>query len=145
MARLTPALVWFCTGLARRKPRPSGFWLKVGLGPEQVIARGVPWPYLGQVRDGTTISAGACRMAARRGKYPIHYTAISSRRPQDLDRSGSQTPIKALVPSPKARPSNCDQGPCLFTVHAEHIGNKVFETNCWITHDSYRNRLKGAP
>src|SRR5262249_5618242 len=42
----------------------------------QLIARGVPWPYLVQLRDGTTIVLAHVRWP-KGGKYPIHYTAVS--------------------------------------------------------------------
>jgi len=111
--------------------------LKVSLGPEQMVARGVPWPYLVQLRDGTTILLGHVRWPPG-GKYPIHYTAVS--------RDGRKTwtewkpnSDQGAGPITEGSAVQLRSGPLLvFNVHAEHIGNKVFETNYWITRDSYR-------
>ena len=46
------------------------------LGPEQTIARGVPWPYLVQLRDGTSIVLAHVGWPPG-GKHPLHYMAIS--------------------------------------------------------------------
>src|SRR5690242_8687397 len=53
-------------------PKP----LDIQLGPERSIAPGVPWPYLVQLRDGTTIVLAHVRWP-KGGKYPIHYTTVS--------------------------------------------------------------------
>ena len=78
--------------------------LKIDLGPEQTIAKGVPWPYLVQLRDGTTIVLAHIRWP-KGGKYPIHYTAVS----QDGRRTWQEWkpgPGQAPDRSPRARPSN---------------------------------------
>lgn len=111
--------------------------LKVGLGPEQLVARGVPWPYLEQLRDGTTILLGHVRWPPG-GKYPIHYTAVS--------RDGRKTwtewkpnPNQGAGPITEGSAVELRSGQLLvFDVHAEHIGNKVFQANYWTTRDSYR-------
>jgi hypothetical protein len=111
--------------------------LKVTLGPQQPVAAGVPWPYLVQLRDGTTILLGHVRWP-KGGTYPIHYTAVS--------RDGRKTwtewkPSSNQGSGPITEGSAVElrSGPLLvFDVHAEHIGNKVFERNYWITKDSYR-------
>jgi hypothetical protein len=111
--------------------------LKVSLGPEQLVAAGVPWPYLVQLRDGTTILLGHVRWPEG-GRYPIHYTAVS--------RDGRKTwtewkPSSSQGAGPITEGSAIElgSGPLLvFDVHAEHVGNKVFERNYWISKDLYR-------
>jgi len=111
--------------------------LRIGLGPEQTIARGLPWPYLVQLRDGTTIVLGHVSWP-KGGKHPIHYTAVS--------RDGRKTwqewrPAVSQGPGPITEGTAIElrSGPLLvFNVHAEHTGNKVFETEYWISRDSYR-------
>lgn len=111
--------------------------LRIELGPEQMIAPGVPWPYLVQLRDGTTILLGHVGWPPG-GKFPIHYTAIS--------RDGRKTwmqwkpePSQGLGPVTEGSAVELRSGPLLvFSVHAEHLGNKIFGTNYWISRDSYR-------
>ncbi|HZT28361.1 MAG TPA: sialidase family protein [Bryobacteraceae bacterium] len=109
----------------------------VSLGPERVIAPGVPWPYLVQLRDGTSILLGHVRWP-KGGRYPIHYTGVS--------RDGRKTwqewkPAANQGPGPITEGSAVElrSGPLLvFNVHAEHVGNKVFQAPYWISRDSYR-------
>lgn len=111
--------------------------LKVELGPEVVIARGVPWPYLAHLRDGTTIVFGHRGWPAG-GKYPVHYTGIS--------RDGRKTwtewkpgPAQGDGPITEGTHVELRDGRLLvFDVHAEHVGNKRFEHNHWVSRDSYR-------
>lgn len=111
------------------------------LGPEQTIARGVPWPYLVQLRDGTSIVLAHVGWPPG-GKHPIHYTAIS--------RDGRRTwqewkpgPGQGAGPITEGTAVELRNGTLLvFNVHAEHKGNKLFETDFWSSRDSYR-RLDG--
>ena len=111
--------------------------LKIDLGPEQTIAKGVPWPYLVQLRDGTTIVLAHIRWP-KGGKYPIHYTAVS--------RDGRRTwqewkpgPGQGAGPITEGTAVELRSGELLvFNVHAEHMGEKRFETDYWTTRDGYR-------
>ncbi len=111
--------------------------LRVELGPEQAIARGVPWPYLLQLRDGTTVVFAHVSWP-KGGKYPSHYTAIS--------RDGRRTwqewkpgPSHGTGPITEGSAVELRDGTLLvFNVHAEHMGGKMFETNSWSSRDSYR-------
>ena len=111
--------------------------LRVDLGPEQSIARGVPWPYLLQLRDGTTVVLAHVSWP-KSGKYPIHYTAVS--------RDGRRTwqewkpgPSRGVGPITEGSAVELRDGTLLvFNVHAEHMGGKMFETNFWSSRDSYR-------
>ncbi|MFN7924475.1 MAG: kelch repeat-containing protein [Bryobacteraceae bacterium] len=111
--------------------------LRVELGPEQVIAPGVPWPYLAQLRDGATILFGHIRWP-KGGRYPIHYTAIS--------RDGRKTwtewkpgPGQGDGPITEGSHVELRDGRLLvFDVHAEHTGNKRFAKSYWVSKDSYR-------
>src|SRR4051812_39768509 len=76
MKRITRRTFTFSAAVAARAAVSQIEPLKVTLGPEQVIAKGVPWPYLVQLRDGTTIMLGHIRWPEG-GKYPIHYTTVS--------------------------------------------------------------------
>ncbi len=111
--------------------------LEVRLGSEQTIARGVPWPYLVQLRDGTSILLGIS--AFPKGvTHPTHYTAVS--------RDGRRTwtewkPPAALGAGPITEGTAVelrDGRLLVFNVHVEHQGNKLFETNAWESRDSYR-------
>ncbi len=121
--------------LAALGPAPKP--LKLTLGPEQVVAPAVPWPYLVQLRDGTTIVLAHVRWPPG-GKYPIHYTAIS--------RDGRKTwqewkPPAGQGAGPITEGSAVElkSGPLLvFNVHVEHLGGKMFETDYWSSVDSYR-------
>ena len=54
-------------------PEPA---LRIELGEEQLVAPGVPWPYLFQAREGATVILGHIGWPPG-GKYPIHYTSRS--------------------------------------------------------------------
>ena len=111
--------------------------LRVELGPEQPIARGVPWPYLLQLRDGTTVVLAHVSWP-KGGKYPIHYTAVS--------RDGRRTwqewkpgPSHGAGPITEGSAVELRDGTLLvFNVHAEHMGGKMFETSFWSSRDSFR-------
>jgi hypothetical protein len=111
--------------------------LAVSLGVEQTIAPGVPWPYLVQLRDGTTILLAHVRWP-KGGKYPIHYTAVS----HDGRKTWQEwkpAPDQGAGPITEGTAVELRDGTLLvFNVHVEHIGGKVFETNFWSTRDSYR-------
>jgi hypothetical protein len=111
--------------------------LAVSLGVEQTIAPGVPWPYLVQLRDGTTILLAHVRWP-KGGKYPIHYTAVS----HDGRKTWQEwkpAPDQGAGPITEGTAVELRDGTILvFNVHVEHIGGKVFETNFWSTRDSYR-------
>lgn len=111
--------------------------LKLELGPESAIATDLPWPYLTQLRDGTSIVFGHRSWPAG-GKYPIHYTGVS------YDGRKSWTEWK---PSAQHGPGPITEGTAVelrdgrllvFDVHAEHMGNKRFEHNYWISRDGFR-------
>jgi hypothetical protein len=111
--------------------------LDVRLGAEQTIARGVPWPYLVHLRDGTSVVLAHVRWPEGE-KYPIRYTAVS--------RDGRRTwaewkPPAALGAGPNTEGAAVelrDGRLLVFNVHAEHQGNKLFETDYWESRDSYR-------
>jgi len=111
--------------------------LAVQLGSEQTIARGVPWPYLVQLRDGTSILLGHVGWPPG-GKHPIHYTAVS----RDRQRTWTEWKAPAALgagPNTEGSAVELRDGRLLvFNVHAEHQGNKLFETSFWESRDSYR-------
>src|SRR6266545_3010229 len=93
--------------LAAEAPKPA---LRVTLGPEQLIASDVPWPYLFQSREGSTVIFGHVRWPPG-GKYPIHFTTRSF----DERKTWQEW-----------RPG------------AEHVGNKYFEASYWVSSDALR-------
>lgn len=111
--------------------------LEIRLGAEQPIARGVPWPYLVQLRDGTSIVLAHVSWP-KGGKYPIHYTSVS--------RDGRKTwqewkpgPGQGAGPITEGTAVELRDGTLLvFNVHVEHQGDKMFETDFWSSRDSYR-------
>ncbi len=120
-----------CAASSSRKP------LQIELGPEQSIAKEVRWPYLLQLRDGTTVLLGHIRWPPG-GKSPIHYTAVSRdhRKTWQEWKPGSG---QGNGPITEGSAVELRSGPLLvFDVHAEHIGGKVFEANYWMSRDSYR-------
>src|SRR5689334_3152700 len=119
--------------LAAEAPQAS---LRVTLGPEQLIAAGVPWPYLFQSREGSTVIFGHIRWPPG-GKYPIHYTTRSF--------DGRKT-WQEWKPGPEHGRGPITEGSCvqlkdgrilLFDVHAEHVGNKRFAANYWVSRDAF--------
>jgi hypothetical protein len=111
--------------------------LKIDLGPEQLVAKGVPWPYLVQLRDGTTIVLAHVRWP-KGGKYPIHYTTVS-RDGRKTWQEWKPAPGQGAGPITEGTAVELRSGELLiFNVHAEHMGEKRFETDYWITRDSYR-------
>lgn len=107
-------------------------------GAEQMIAPGVPWPYLVQLRDGTTILLAHVKWP-KGGKYPIHYTAVS-RDGRKTWQEWKPAPDQGAGPITEGTAVQLRDGTLLvFNVHVEHIGGKMFETNFWSTQDSYRS------
>src|SRR6185312_7094849 len=115
---------------------PRAF-LRIELGSEQLVAPGVPWPYLFHAREGTTIVLGHIGWPPG-GKYPIHYTSrsfdgrktwqewkLSNERGRGPITEGSTVQLR-------------DGSILLFDVHAEHTGGKRFEANFWISKDGFR-------
>jgi hypothetical protein len=106
-------------------------------GAEQTIARGVPWPYLVQLRDGTSVVLAHVGWP-KGGKYPTVYTAIS----RDGRRSWQEWkpgPGQGAGPITEGTAVELRNGTLLvFDVHAEHQGNKVFAANSWSSRDSFR-------
>lgn len=111
--------------------------LRIELGAEQLIAPGVPWPYLYQSRQGATVLFGHVRWP-QGGRYPIHYTARSF--------DGRKT-WQEWKPGPEHGRGPITEGSTvelrdgrslLFDVHAEHMGNKRFETNFWTSRDGFQ-------
>lgn len=111
--------------------------LKVTLGPEQAIAPGVPWPYLTQLRDGTSIIFGH-RAWPPGGKYPIHYTGVSHDGRKTW-QEWKHEPKHGKGPITEGTAVELRDGRLLvFDVHAEHVGNKRFVHNYWVTRDGFR-------
>jgi hypothetical protein len=111
--------------------------LRVSLGPEQTIAPGVPWPYLFQSREGSTVVFGHIGWPPG-GKYPIHYTTRSfdGRKTWQEWKPG---PEHGRGPITEGTATQLRDGRCLlFDVHAEHMGNKRFETNFWVSRDGFK-------
>ena len=115
-------------------PQPS---LRIELGSEQLVAPGVPWPYLFHSREGTTVVLGHIGWPPG-GKYPIHYTSRSF--------DGRKT-WQEWKPSPEHGRGPITEGSTvqlrdgrilLFDVHAEHVGDKRFEASFWISKDGFR-------
>lgn len=119
---------------AAEAPKPA---LRVTLGTEESIAPGVPWPYLFQSREGTTVIFGHIGWPPG-GKYPIHYTTRSF--------DGRKT-WQEWKPAPEHGRGPITEGSCvqlrdgrilLFDVHAEHVGNKRFEASYWVSRDAFK-------
>jgi len=120
--------------IAADAAKPS---LRIELGPEQLVAAGVPWPYLFQAREGTTVLFGHIGWPPG-GKYPILYTARSFDGRQTwqewkLNQQYGRGPITEGS-SVQLR----DGRILLFDVHAEHVGNKRFEAGYWSSKDGFR-------
>lgn len=120
--------------LAAEAPKPT---VRVTPGPEQLIATDVPWPYLFQSREGSTVIFGHVRWPPG-GKYPIHYTTRSF--------DGRKT-WQEWTPGPEHGRGPITEGASvqlrdgrslLFDVHAEHTGNKRFEANYWVSRDGFK-------
>ena len=115
--------------------------LKLDLGPESLIARGVPWPYLVQLRDGTSIVLAHVSWP-KGGKYPIHYTTLS-RDGRKTWREWKPSGDQGAGPITEGTAVELRSGELLvFNVHVEHLGGKMFETDYWASVDSYRT-LRG--
>ncbi len=110
---------------------------RIELGPERLVARDLAWPYLGQLRDGTTVVFGHIGWP-QGGKYPDHYTAVS--------RDGRKTwtvwkpsPAQGVGPVTEGVHVELRDGTLLvFDVHAEHTGAKRFQHDYWVSRDSLR-------
>ncbi len=111
--------------------------LKIELGPEQLIAAGVPWPYLFQSHEGTTVLFGHIGWPPG-GKYPIVYTARSF----DGRKTWQEWKPNAEYGRGPITEGSTVQLPdgriLLFDVHAEHVGGKRFEGNFWTSKDAFR-------
>jgi hypothetical protein len=111
--------------------------LQIELGPEQLVAESVRWPYLFQSRDGVTVLFGHVRWPPG-GKYPIHYTSRSfdGRKTWQEWKHG---PEHGRGPITEGSSVQLRDGRILvFDVHAEHTGNKRFETNFWTSRDGFK-------
>ncbi|MEO7652515.1 MAG: sialidase family protein [Bryobacteraceae bacterium] len=111
--------------------------LGIDLGAEQLVAPGVPWPYLFQAREGTTVVFGHIGWPPG-GRYPIHYTSRSfdGRKTWQEWKHG---PEHGRGPITEGSAVQLRDGRCLlFDVHAEHVGNKRFETSFWTSKDAFR-------
>lgn len=115
-------------------PTPA---LAIELGPERMVAPGVPWPYLFQSRAGATVLFGHVRWP-KGGKYPIHYTSRSF--------DGRKT-WQEWTPGPESGRGPITEGSTvqlrdgrslLFDVHAEHKGGKRFEANFWSSRNDFK-------
>jgi len=122
---------------AAAAPLPDRQRLTVTLGPEREIERRLPWPYLTQLRDGTSILFGHRGWPAG-GRYPIHYTGIS-RDQRATFTEWKHEPRRGRGPITEGAAVELRDGRLLvFDVHAEHTGGKRFEASYWITRDSFR-------
>lgn len=111
--------------------------LRVDLGPEQLIATGVRWPYLFQAREGTTVLLGLIEFPPG-GKYPIHYTARSfdGRKTWQEWKPG---PAHGRGPITEGSTVQLRDGRILvFDVHAEHVGGKRFEASFWTSNNAFQ-------
>lgn len=115
-------------------PKPQ---LRVTLGSEQLIAPGVPWPYLFQSREGTTVVFGHVRWSEG-GKYPIHFTTRSfdARRTWQEQKQSQERGHGPITEGSAVQLR--DGRILLFDVHAEHVGNKRFGANFWVSTDAFR-------
>jgi len=110
--------------------------LRVELGPEQLIAAGVPWPYLLHTREGTTVLLGHIGWPPG-GKYPIVYTAQSfdGRKTWQEWKPGPQHGRGPITEGSSVQLR--DGRILLFDVHAEHVGGKRFEASYWTSNDTF--------
>src|SRR6266542_2686009 len=120
--------------LAAEAPKPA---LRVTLGPEQLIASDVPWPYLFQSREGSTVIFGHVRWPPG-GKYPIHFTTRSfdERKTWQEWRPGAEHGRGPITEGSAVQLKNGRI--LLLDVHAEHVGNKYFEASYWVSSDALR-------
>ncbi|MFN0171137.1 MAG: sialidase family protein [Bryobacteraceae bacterium] len=115
--------------------------LKIELGPERLVAPGVPWPYLFQGRGGATVVFGHVRWP-QGGKYPIHYITRS------FDGRKSWQELKQVSergkgPLTEGATVQLRDGTCLlFDVHCEHVGSQRFEAHFWPSRDEFRTLEK---
>lgn len=120
--------------IAADAAKPS---LRIELGPEQLVAPGVRWPYLFQAREGATLLLGHVNWPPG-GKYPIPYTARSF----DGRKTWQEwklSPEYGKGPITEGSSVQLRDGRILlFDVHAEHMGNKRFEAGYWISKDGLR-------
>ena len=111
--------------------------LRVELGPERLVAEAVPWPYLFQSREGTTVLFGHVSWPPG-GKYPIHYTSRSfdgRKTWQEWKHSSEQ----GRGPITEGSTVQLRDGTILlFDVHAEHKGGKRFEACFWTSRDGFK-------
>ena len=119
---------------AAETPKPT---LRIDLGAEQLVAAGVQWPYLFHAREGTTVLLGHIGWPPG-GKYPIHCTSRSfdGRKTWQEWKHG---PEQGRGPITEGSAVQLRDGRILlFDVHAEHAGNKRFETSFWTSKDGFR-------
>lgn len=111
--------------------------LRITLGPEQLIAKDVPWPYLLQCREGTTVVFGHVRWP-QGGRYPIHFTTRSFDGRKTWEE-WKQSQERGRGPITEGSTVQLRDGRILlFDVHAEHTGNKRFAANYWVSSDGFR-------
>jgi hypothetical protein len=111
--------------------------LSVRLGPEQLIAPDVPWPYLFQSREGSTVLFGHVRWP-QGGKYPVHYTARSfdRRRSWQEWKPGAEHGRGPITEGTAVQLR--DGRTLLFDVHAERTGSRRFEASYWTSNDGFK-------
>src|SRR3954471_24822952 len=104
--------------LAARAADPPKPGLRVELGPEQLVAPNVQWPYLFQAREGATLLLGQIAWPPG-GKYPLR----SLSRSLDARRSWQEwKPVAGPGPNTEGSAVQLRNGRILiFDVHAEHI------------------------
>ncbi|MBL8294512.1 MAG: exo-alpha-sialidase [Bryobacterales bacterium] len=111
--------------------------LSVELGPEQVIAPGVPWPYLARTAQGSLVLFGHVGWP-KGGQYPIHYLSRSfdgGKSWQEWKHSAQQ----GRGPVTEGSSVQLRDGTFLFfDVHAENKGNQKFVANYWSSRDGMK-------
>lgn len=124
-------------GLPLAAVEPSKATLSVELGPERLVAKGVPWPYLFQSREGATVLFGHVQWPPG-GKYPIHYTSRSfdGRKTWEEWKPGSEHGRGPITEGSSVQLRNGLS--LLFDVHAEHKDGKRFEANFWTSRDAFK-------
>jgi hypothetical protein len=137
---LKPTRRWFAAslcGLPLLGAQAPSAPVRATLGPEQPIAEGVPWPYLFHSREGSTVVFGHIGWPPG-GKYPIHYTtrSLDGRKTWQEWKPG---PEHGRGPITEGSAVQLRDGRCLlFDVHAQHMGNKKFQTSYWISKDGFK-------
>lgn len=96
----------------------------VDMGPESVVAPGVPWPYLALTTQGNYVLFGHIGWP-KGGQYPIHYLSRSFDRGKTW-QEWKHSPQQGRGPITEGSSVQLRNGKFLFfDVHAEHKGEQV--------------------